>query len=359
MKNEKKVEELTEEEFLQLINSMTPFRLGLWYYEKVLLEKVEFTEKQKEAIYAREDLDDTVYTPQRYSEQKNESTISINMNCREVKSFIAVDFETASVNRMACQIGIVVVKDLKVIQEKLYWIRPPGDHYDINCMRVHRIAPEDTITKPYFDEVWKEIEPLFNAYPVVAHNAVFDVDVLNKNLLHYGLNPLELSSIFCTSRLHGKVDLYSCCVHYGLELHSHHDGLNDAKLCAQIFMNFLESKEEFVQVPKVKRERKISRENLTQDLTQVNNRDLIFYDKRVVITGIFIQYPDRNKLAEILKSYGADINTAISNKTDIVVVGKGCGPSKMKKVEAINESGGNILVMDEAMLVEELNKSKP
>ena len=73
-----------------------------------------------------------------------------------------------------------------------------------------------------------------------------------------------------------------------------------------------------------------------------------FYSKKVVITGEFARFPkQRNKLAQILFDCGADINTAISKNTDLVLVGTGAGPKKMEKITSLN-----IAVMNEEQLLE-------
>lgn len=84
------------------------------------------------------------------------------------------------------------------------------------------------------------------------------------------------------------------------------------------------------------------------------NCNTIFYDKRVVITGVFDAYPEREALAQLLKDYGADINTSISTKTDIVVVGVGAGPKKLQTVAKLNDAGATILLLNEAQLLNEL-----
>ncbi len=84
------------------------------------------------------------------------------------------------------------------------------------------------------------------------------------------------------------------------------------------------------------------------------NCNTIFYDKRVVITGVFDAYPEREALAQLLKDYGADINTSISKKTDIVVVGVGAGPKKLQTVAKLNDAGATILLLNEAQLLNEL-----
>lgn len=57
----------------------------------------------------------------------------------------------------------------------------------------------------------------------------------------------------------------------------------------------------------------------------------------------------------LLRSYGADINTSISSKTDIVIVGQGAGPSKMRKIEELREKGIDIRVIEEPELLQILD----
>ena len=44
------------------------------------------------------------------------------------------------------------------------------------CTQVHGLTREDTDKAPVFSEVWKQIEPLIEGLPLVAHNAPFDKD---------------------------------------------------------------------------------------------------------------------------------------------------------------------------------------
>ena len=64
----------------------------------------------------------------------------------------------------------------------------------------------------------------------------------------------------------------------------------------------------------------------------------------------FIAFPDRNELGKRLQSLGADINTAISGKTTVVVMGIGAGPSKIKKIEDWRSKGHDIRIIYEEEL---------
>lgn len=89
---------------------------------------------------------------------------------------------------------------------------------------------------------------------------------------------------------------------------------------------------------------------------EVLNMDTPFFHRKVVITGVFESYPEREKLAELLRKYGADINGNISKKTNIVLKGDGFGTSKMKKIEELQAQGVDIRVYDETQLIALLNE---
>ena len=74
------------------------------------------------------------------------------------------------------------------------------------------------------------------------------------------------------------------------------------------------------------------------------------------MTGTLSAFPKREVIAGILKQYGADINTSISRQTDIVIVGAGAGPSKMKKIHDLNASGCQIRVVEEPEFHEIIEK---
>lgn len=76
-------------------------------------------------------------------------------------------------------------------------------------------------------------------------------------------------------------------------------------------------------------------------------KDTVFYKKKVVFTGTLEKFPDRDEIASIIRQYGADVNSSISRKTDIVIVGRGAGPSKMKKIQELQEGGYGIRVLHE------------
>lgn len=149
------------------------------------------------------------------------------------------------------------------------------------------------------------------------------------------------------------------CELMGIEMHDHHDALADATACAEIVLKGagIDVTHHHYEKPDYKSHKSLTGE-VKQPLAdeEINNKDNPFFHQKVVITGVFTAFPDREKLAFRLRDCGADINSSISAKTNIVVKGEGAGPSKMEKIKKLNEKGANIRVIEEKEMVEIVEK---
>ena len=155
-----------------------------------------------------------------------------------MKDFVAIDFETAQPNRASiCQIGLVVVKDLEIVETKNILVQPPQNVYWERFSAIHGITPVDTMYAPSFEEVWHEVLPFIAYQNVVAHNGFgFDFPVLAKTLEYYNLEVPEYEK-YCTYKIYRK-KLSALAEQYDFPL-NHHDALSDAKVCAELFLLFL------------------------------------------------------------------------------------------------------------------------
>ena len=275
-------------------------------------------------------------------------------------SFTAVDFETATHDKFACQVGIVVVREGVIVEKRSFLIQPPDNEYEWNTIRVHHINPEDTRHCDTFDIVWDKIKDYFHTDIIVAHNASFDRDVLYFNLGYYGLSGDGIGYFVCTYDIYG-LGLEDLCYEFGIDAGNHHDALFDAECCAIFFLNYLND----VSPKRYKERREICASGgyheqlhgdvLKKDLSNANP-DNPFYNKKVVITGVFSV--DRNEVADRLKRMGADINTSISKKTNFVVIGEDPGPKKMEKIEKLLLEGYEIEKIYQHELFDILEKYK-
>ncbi len=64
-------------------------------------------------------------------------------------------------------------------------------------------------------------------------------------------------------------------------------------------------------------------------IKDLEDKSNFFYAKKVVITGVYDDYPDRNDLAKLFWECGADIDRGIGVKTEFLIVGDEAGPKKL------------------------------
>lgn len=159
-------------------------------------------------------------------------------------TFTAIDFETATGNQnSACAVGIVTVESGVITNEFYSLIKPPRNEYMWQTTRVHGIKSKDTEFSPNFKELFEDIRPLLSNKLMIAHNELFDRNVLRKTMLYYGLSydELGLSEMWeCTYKIYKSkgfkpARLNACCEVMGIDL-NHHEALSDARACAKLYL---------------------------------------------------------------------------------------------------------------------------
>lgn len=161
----------------------------------------------------------------------------------ELDAFTAVDVETPNrYSRSICSIGIVRVDGEGEIT-RLHRLVNPGDEFDAANILIHGIRPKDVEQEPRLRELWPELEPYFTGRLLVAHNALFDLPVIRKALLRENLHA-ENWKYICTleaSRKHipkaafGSHKLNDLCAGLNIPLEHHHNALDDALACANLY----------------------------------------------------------------------------------------------------------------------------
>ena len=162
-----------------------------------------------------------------------------------MRDFAAIDFETANNERSSvCSVGIVIVRNGEIVDDFYSLIQPEPNYYNYWCSQVHGLCSEDTDESPIFPEVWKQIEPLIEGLPLVAHNKPFDEGCLKAVFRVYQMDYPDYE-FYCTciaSRKrwpggHHNLDIIaSRC---GYDLKNHHHALADAEACAAIALEIL------------------------------------------------------------------------------------------------------------------------
>lgn len=165
-------------------------------------------------------------------------------------NYTVFDVETANSQRDSiCAIGIIRVENGRVVYEKEILINPETE-FDYYNTRIHNIRECDVVNAPTFPEVWKQISSYFNDTVLIAHNAKsMDLCALYRTLERYQL-PIVNNRYICTlevaKAIFKDVDtvqsyrldvLASKC---GIQLLNHHNALDDARACFELFKKLQE-----------------------------------------------------------------------------------------------------------------------
>jgi DNA polymerase-3 subunit epsilon len=156
-------------------------------------------------------------------------------------NFVTIDFETAKYSReSACAVGLVKFLDGQQADTYYSLIRPPALYIRPDFTDIHGLTVDDVRDAPTFDKIWDSgIKPFIGGLPLAAHNARFDMGVLQAVLEWYDLEIPKLSN-FCTCDLsrrtwHGfdSYSLPNLAKRFGI-VYTPHNALDDAMTCGKL-----------------------------------------------------------------------------------------------------------------------------
>ena len=163
-----------------------------------------------------------------------------------MKDFAAIDFETANSERSSvCSVGVVIVRNNEIVDSFYSLINPEPNYYNYWCTKVHGLTNRDTDDAPIFPEVWKQIVPLIEGLPLVAHNSPFDESCLKAVFRVYQMDYPDykfydtLSTARRTMKGLENHQLHTVAAVCGYQLDNHHHALADAESCAWIAREIL------------------------------------------------------------------------------------------------------------------------
>ncbi|AZQ61754.1 hypothetical protein EI427_05750 [Flammeovirga pectinis] len=298
-----------------------------------------------------------------------------------MSNFIAIDFETANAKRTsACSIGIAIVENNEVVETQHHLIKPLPDYYVDMNIGIHGITPEMTRNSPTFDIRWEELNALLTKYPLIAHNAAFDLSVLRQTLAAYHMPSPDLD-YFCSLVMSRKAlphlssfRLNALSDYFGIQL-DHHNAESDAKAAALIAIKMQEhhtvnslyelSDKLGTKIGKLKSNgtysafgtgrpvKKVKQYEFTAPKNpQPNHR---FYNKHVVFTGRLSHLTRKQAMQNVVSIGGHVLPDTLTPQTDFLVVGaqdfkkygEGFVSSKMKNAELYIKQGYPLFIMGE------------
>jgi DNA polymerase-3 subunit epsilon len=155
--------------------------------------------------------------------------------------FVAIDFETAEYSReSACSVGLV--RFTQGLERDTFYslICPPVLYIRPDFTEIHGLTVEDVRDAPAFPALWEsQILPFIGDLPLAAHNAAFDMGVLQGVLQWYGLDipPLRYFDTLALSRRVWPELQSHALTRLGAAFNIHyqaHNALDDARTCAKL-----------------------------------------------------------------------------------------------------------------------------
>lgn len=152
--------------------------------------------------------------------------------------FVAIDFETANETRgSACAVGVTLMSGDHVLASGSTLINPET-YFNPYCTAVNGISERDVAGAPTIRELWPALSELLDGALVVAHNASFDMSVLQHSAARYEVTDGPSFEVLCTYRMARVVwpGLPSYSLGYvapwrGITFH-HHEAGDDSRACA-------------------------------------------------------------------------------------------------------------------------------
>jgi len=289
-----------------------------------------------------------------------------------------------------CQVGITAVENGNITETKS-WLVKPDSFFDSFNIRIHGITEDTVKNSPSFIELWPELLPYFKGSDfIVAHNARFDVSVLDATL-NLGFVPCIIPDFkfACSMAMARRTwpkepsySLQSLCSLLNIE-YGNHDAGADSKSCAELTIKIFQEKGIDLSMDINSTEKLLELENplqiyfgyLTKDGfsnsvcrhlstsnikknivgdVEKNNSDSLFYQKNVTFTGT-LSSMTRNEALQRIADIGGYPSDRITTATNILVVGQqnfrvvgeSGMSSKQKKAIEMKNKGFDIEVMSE------------
>lgn len=309
-----------------------------------------------------------------------------------IHDFVAIDFETANEkNNSACSIGLVEVKDDKIVNEYYSLIKPPIIQFNPLNVNIHGITENDVKNAPTFGQVWEEIKHYFNGkYILTAYNAAFDMQILRACLDEYKIIIPDFD-YFCTMRASSSLlgknlssKLSDRCEYFNISLCDAHNALCDCEACANVAIKLFNfdfenkrQKNKFLNKLSFHAfsELKPSSGSKFKNFNKVNIHDIErneniqlnelhpFYEKNIVFTGDFSSMSKKEAMQKAIDT-GAILKSGVSKTTHYLVYGiqdkkivgnDGLSTKQKKAMELINQ-GIDIKIIDESQFLELINE---
>lgn len=177
--------------------------------------------------------------------------MSDTRNLRE----IVFDTETTGVDfrngDRVIEIGCIEMIDRRPTGREFHSFLQPDRKVHPDAINVHGISDDMLVGKPRFPEIARDFLAFIGDAPLVAHNAMFDMNFINMELERCGDKPLDLSRAIDTLQIArkkfpaGPNSLDALCKRFAVDTSKRdkHGAIIDSLLLVQVYIELLGDKQ--------------------------------------------------------------------------------------------------------------------
>lgn len=160
---------------------------------------------------------------------------------------VALDFETANASlASACSLGISIYEDGEILDSFEWYLKPHQRYFYFTNSHIHGIYEEDVINEKEFVYYYDELAKIVKDSVLIAHNANFDICVLNALCDTYGLDrfknnyldTVKIARIVYPELYNHKLDTVAKYLDFNFK---HHNAKSDSYACLMILLKSMEA----------------------------------------------------------------------------------------------------------------------
>lgn len=160
---------------------------------------------------------------------------------------VALDFETANASMAsACSLGVTIYEEGELLDSFEWYFKPSSRYNYFTNTYINGISKEDVENEKEFVFYYDQLADILKDSVIVAHNACFDLCVLNAVCDVYGLDHFKnkyVDTVAISRKVYPELcnhKLDTVSAYLGIEL-NHHNGQSDAYACMLILLKAMEA----------------------------------------------------------------------------------------------------------------------
>jgi len=271
---------------------------------------------------------------------------------KTIKDFTIIDTETTGLGCYSKLVEFAALKfrDGKPV-EAFNTLVNPKMIIPQEVIKIHGITNEKVKNAPTIEIASYDIYNFIGDDILVAHNAPFDVDVLNRRLL-FGLSNkyIDSLSIFRNAYNLPKYRLDYIRSYFGIEIEQTHRALDDVNMLYKCLLEIDRPYDIYIRdMSKILGSCRASQIKVTK---KISNK---LENCHCVITGEIPNYA-RNQVWQLIVNNGGLVGDSVINKTKYLILGsQNVGSSKLNKAMMKKKQGDDISIISYKELFEILD----